>query len=112
MYEDPFQVQRTIDSGARAYVPKSAEPEEILTAIDTLLKGGVYINSRYCLGAPKNSWSTLTRRENEIVAFIKQNMSNKQIAKRLGINIRTVENHLSHIYFKTGITSREELLDF
>jgi len=109
MYEDPFQVQRTIDSGARAYVPKSAEPEEILAAIDTLLKGGVYINPRYCLGSPKDSWSTLTRRENEIVAFIKQNMSNKQIAKRLGINIRTVENHTSHIYLKTGVSSREEL---
>jgi len=53
----------------------------------------------------------LTRRENEIVACVKQNMNNKQIAKRLNIAIRTVENHISHIYYKTGVASREELLE-
>jgi len=111
MYEDPFLVQRAIDSGARAYVPKSAEPGEILAAIDTLLKDGVYINPRCREKAPKQPWPKLTHRENEIVALIKQNMSSKQIAKRLCITIRTVENHLSHIYLKTGAASREELLE-
>jgi NarL family two-component system response regulator LiaR len=111
MYEDPFLVQRAIDSGVRSYVPKSAEPGEILTAIDTLLEGGVYINPKYQIIMTNHKWSILTRRENEIVAFIKQNMNNKQIAKRLHINVRTVENHLSHIYVKTGIASREELFN-
>jgi len=110
MYEDPFLIQRAIDSGARAYVPKSSEPEEILKAIDTLLKGDVYI-PKFMAKAPEQPWSKLTRRENEIVALIKQNMNSKQIAKHLRINIRTVENHLSHIYLKTGVTSREELLE-
>ena len=112
MYEDPFFVQRAMDSGAGAYVPKSAEPGEILAAIDALLEGGSYINPRYRISEPKKSWSMLTRRENEIVAFIKQNMNNKQIAKRLSINVRTVENHISHIYLKTGVASREELFNF
>ncbi len=101
MYEDPFLIQRAIDQGARAYVSKSAESGEILTAIDALLKGGSYINPRYNIEKPKHSWSLLTRRENEIVACIKQNMNNKQIAKRLNIAVRTVENHVSHIYYKT-----------
>jgi NarL family two-component system response regulator LiaR len=112
MYEDPFLVQRAMDSGARAYVPKSAEPGEILKAIDALLEGGVYVNPKYQVWKEqrKNHFA-LTRRENEIVSFIKQNMSNKQIAKRLRINVRTVENHLSHIYLKTGATWREDLLN-
>jgi len=109
MYEDPFLVQRAMNSGASGYVPKSSGPEEILAAIEALLKGGVYIPRRL-VRAPEQPWSKLTRRENEIVALIKQNMNSKQIAKRLRINIRTVENHLSHIYLKTGVTSREELL--
>jgi len=111
MYEDLFLVQRAIDSGARAYVPKSAEPGEILAAIDALLEGGGYVNPRYRITTPRHSWSLLTRRENEIVACIKQNMNNKEIAKRLNIAIRTVENHVSHIYIKTGASSREELME-
>ena len=110
MYEDPFLVQQAINSGANGYVPKSSGPEEMITAIDALLKGGVYIPKRMA-GAPEQPWSKLTRRENEIVALIKQNMNSKQIAKRMRINIRTVENHLSHIYLKTGAASREDLLE-
>ena len=109
MYEDPFLVQRAIDSGAGAYVPKTAEPGEILAAIDALLDGGSYINPRYLVSGLKNLWFALTRRENEVVALIKQNMNNKQIAKRLSINVRTVENYISRIYLKTGAASREDL---
>jgi NarL family two-component system response regulator LiaR len=109
MYEDPFLVQRSINEGARAYVSKSAEPEEILTAIDTMLKGGVYVNPKYKKRLTEHKWSILTRRENEIVTFVRQNMNNKQIAKRLHITIRTVENHLSRIYIKTSTASRAEL---
>jgi len=111
MHEDPFLIQHAMDSGARAYVPKSAESGEILTAIDALLEDGGYVNPRYRITTPRHSWSLLTRRENEIVACIKQNMNNKQIAKRLNIAVRTVENHLSHIYLKTGDASREGLLE-
>ncbi|WP_461247612.1 response regulator [Treponema sp. R6D11] len=111
MYEDTFLIQRAIDSGAEAYVSKSSESGELITAIDVLLKGGSYINPRYRIKKSKQSSSLLSPRENEVVACIKQNMNNKQIAKRLNITVRTVENHVSHIYFKTGATSREELLE-
>ena len=111
MYEDPFLIQRAVDLGARAYVPKSAGSNEILAAIDALLAGGAYVNEKYQLQAPKKSWQALTRRENEIVSLIKQSLSAKEIAKRLNINVRTVENHLAHIYVKTGAASREELFN-
>jgi len=104
-------IQHAMDSGAKAYVPKSAESGEILTAIDALLEGGSYINPRYRVKTPKHSWSLLTGRENEIVACIKQNMNNRQIAKRLNISVRTVENYISHVYNKTGAASREELME-
>jgi len=109
MYEDPFLIQRAMDQGARAYVPKSAESSEILKAINALLVGDTYINEKY---QPQQEPSTLTRRENEIVSLIKQRMSAKEIAKRLKISLRTVENHLVRIYTKTGFSSREELFNF
>jgi len=111
MYEDSFLVQRALDAGARGYVSKSAGTGEVLTAIDVLLRGGMYVNPQYRIITPKHSWSLLSSRENEIVACLKQNMNNKQIAKRLKIAVRTVENHVSHIYVKTGAASRDKLLE-
>ena len=109
MYEDTFLIQRAMELGARAYIPKSAESDEILIAIDALLAGESYINQKNKPREQKQNWQNLTRRENEIVSLIKQSLSAKEIAKRLKISLRTVENHLVHIYTKTDTTSREEL---
>jgi NarL family two-component system response regulator LiaR len=109
MYEAPFLIQTAMDAGAGAYIAKSADIGEILSAIDTVLTGKIYINPEYQL--PVREWASrgLSNREREIVALVKQSLSNKQIAKRLDISVRTVENHLSHIYIKTDTYSRAEL---
>jgi NarL family two-component system response regulator LiaR len=111
MYEDPFLIQRAMDLGAAAYVAKSAEVGEIITAIDSILAGKTYVNPKYRIQEQKQAWSALTHRQNEIVSLVKQSLSTRQIAKRLGINARTVENHLTHIYVKTEANSREELFE-
>jgi len=112
MYEDPFLIQQAFDMGAKAFISKSAKSSEIIAAIDALLEGGTYINPRYKLDDLNQEWSLLSRRENEIVALVKRNLNNRQIAKRLCLSLRTVENHISRIYFKTGTKSREELINF
>ena len=111
MYEDPFLIQQAFDMGAKAFISKSAKSSEIIAAIDALLEGGTYINPKYKLDNQNKPWSLLSRRENEIVALIKRNLHNRQIAKRLNLSLRTVENHISRIYFKTDTKSREELIN-
>ena len=111
MFEDPFLIQRAINLGVQAYVAKSAKSEEIMTAIEAIISGNTYVNSKYKINYKEKAWSVLTRRENEIVSLIKQNLNTKQIAKRLGLNPRTVENHLGRIYMKTNTLSRAELLE-
>jgi NarL family two-component system response regulator LiaR len=108
LYEDPFLIQRAMDSGAQAYVPKASELGEIITAIDAILAGNLYINPEYSIQAQGYD---LTPRENEIVFLLKQSFNNKQIANRLNISVRTVENHLAHIYAKTKIATREKLAE-
>lgn len=108
MYEDPFLIQRAIDAGADAYIAKSADLNEIITAIDTILAGKMYASRIEYAG---KIYKSLTARENEIAALVKQSFSNRQIAKRLNITERTVENHLVHIYNKIGISSRAELFE-
>jgi NarL family two-component system response regulator LiaR len=111
MYEDPFLVQSAFDAGAGAYVAKSADIREIVTAIDAVLAGETYANPAY--ETPARQWASagLSAREREIAAMVKRSLSNKQIAVKLGISIRTVENHLSHIYVKTNTYSRNELAE-
>jgi NarL family two-component system response regulator LiaR len=111
MYEDLFFVQRAMDLGAAAYVSKSAESGEIVAAIDAILAGKTYISPGCQMSEQERKWPALTPREIEIAALVKQSLNTRQIAGRLGLSIRTVENHLAHIYDKTGISSWEELHD-
>ena len=53
----------------------------------------------------------LTPRESEIAALYRLRLPVKLIAKRLHISPRTVETHVGHIYDKTGVRSREELIE-
>jgi DNA-binding NarL/FixJ family response regulator len=48
----------------------------------------------------------LTPREKEVLQFAAEGYASKQIARQLGIEVRTVDNHLQHIYSKLGVSSR------
>jgi NarL family two-component system response regulator LiaR len=54
-------------------------------------------------------YAKFSKREIDVINLLKQNKTNKQIADMLSISIRTVENYISKIYFKTGFESREEV---
>jgi NarL family two-component system response regulator LiaR len=111
MYEDPFLVQRAMDLGAKAYVTKSAVAGDIIAAIDAILAGEIYTGVKSKVREQNKAFLALTRRENEIVALVKQSLTNQQIIKMLGLSSRTLENHLNNIYEKTGVVSRKELFD-
>jgi non-specific serine/threonine protein kinase len=54
----------------------------------------------------------LTSREQEVVRLVARGLSNKAIARELGISPRTVEGHLNHVFDKVGTTSRTELVHY
>ncbi len=111
VYEDPFRIRSAIGNGAMGYVPKSAGETELLQAIDTVMRGELFIDPRLeiKINAQPDVYAKFTRRERETLALVKQHYDNHQIAKALSLRLHTVENHISHIYFKTGLTKREEL---
>jgi DNA-binding NarL/FixJ family response regulator len=55
---------------------------------------------------------TLTQRENEVLALLAAGLSNKEIAERLVISVKTTEHHVSQILSKTGLRSRSEAAAF
>jgi NarL family two-component system response regulator LiaR len=111
MYEDPFLVRKAMDLGAMAYVAKSVAAGEIIAAIDAILAGETYTSIKCQTQAQKGVLPALTRRENEIASLVKQFLSTAQIANRLKLSVRTVEKHLERIYEKTGVASRQELIN-
>jgi NarL family two-component system response regulator LiaR len=98
--------------GAAGYVSKAGAKEQLLEAIDTVLRGEVYVSdeNNEILEEASVTHARFTRREQELLHLIKQNKTNQHIAKALGLSLRTVENYISNIYFKTGAATRQELM--
>jgi len=112
--EEPFRIQAALKMGASGYVSKSGDRNELIDIIDSILNGSTYISNEHSAKVLNSlgTYAKFTKREQEIINLVKNNKSNKQISQKLGISIRTVENHISNIYFKTGARNREDLLRF
>ena len=110
-FDDYAHVSAAMSLGVKAYVTKRRSEAELEAALLQALSGAIYIDeaAQTKLWNVTNIFSLLTKREAEILTLVKSGLSNKQIAGRLGISRRTVENILSCVYDKTGIRSRLEL---
>ena len=110
-FDDYARVNTALRLGVDAYVLKHRNEEELEEILQTVLKGGRYIDKEALekLETVKGVFCHLTRRELEVLNLVKEDLSNSQIASRLNIKQRTVENILSCIYDKTGVKSRIEL---
>jgi NarL family two-component system response regulator LiaR len=108
---DSFRVQMALKLGAAGYLSKSGGSAELLQAIDSILCGKIYVSSELKINLETTSdvLAKFTKREAEIINLIKQDKTNLQISRTLSISVRTVENHISKIYFKTGFSSHDEV---
>jgi NarL family two-component system response regulator LiaR len=108
---DSFKIQAALKLGAAGFLSKTGGKAELLKAIDTILSGKVYISGELNIKLKESSriYSKFSKREIDVINLLKQNKSNQQIAEILSISLRTVENYISKIYFKTGFSSREEV---
>jgi DNA-binding NarL/FixJ family response regulator len=110
-------VLATLAAGARGYVAKHAEVNEILEAIDTIVASpeGSYVSPQlaaYLLDAAQTQGPThltLTERELEVLALVAAGERDRDVADTLCISVGTVRAHLDHIRTKTGQRRRVEL---
>jgi two-component system nitrate/nitrite response regulator NarL len=105
---------RIIQAGAHGYVSKEAPPEELLKAIETVAAGEPFFSeeiARAALsqfvtnGGKKEPFAQLTSREREVLILIAEGQSNKEIANKLGIGVRTIETHRERIMRRLNIHS-------
>jgi DNA-binding NarL/FixJ family response regulator len=111
VFEDFAHVRAAMRAGAAGYVCKARRESELEAAMETVLAGGFFMPPQLAskLSAVFDLTTGLSKRERQIFDLVQLRQNNKQIAEKLGIALRTVENNLSMIYDKTGVTSRKEL---
>lgn len=115
--EEEQYVINLLKAGATGYLPKTVELGELLKAIRAVARGESVLPPavasvvvRYLAGEEEleESLLPLTDRELEVLALVAGGLTNRDIAQRLHISVRTVEAHLTHIYNKLGVCSRTE----
>ncbi|MCC7319221.1 MAG: response regulator transcription factor [Bacteroidales bacterium] len=124
MHEERALVKKMTDSGAKGYLFKNSDKEELLLAIKRVHEGGVYFSSALTLnllGAEKmekgstsegNVAYMLTDREIEILKLIASGLSNKEIGDQLFISHRTVDTHRTNLMKKLEINNIAGLIRF
>ena len=139
MYEDRQYVQRALDNGALGYLPKKAVEYDLIYAIKTVAEGELYIHPslvKDLIGKDKNVeeyrkyngavegsapagsenalrnlWNNLSPREQEVLIFVAEGFSNKEIGEKLFINDKTVATHRLRGMEKLGYINKSELVD-
>ena len=126
VHEDEGLLREAIEAGASGYIVKRAIGSELIDAIRTVNMGNLYIHPTMTRALLKDIYaeppseepsdeslvSTLTPREIEVLGFIAQGYTNRQIATDLGISVRTVEGHRANLVDKLGLQSRVDLMRY
>ena len=111
MVDDDDSVLATLRVGARGYVLKGADQEEVLAAIRAVAAGGAVFGrsiAERVLHGGRGPGRDLTQREAEVLSGIARGQSNPQIANELGVSVKTVQNHVSRVLAKLQVTDRTQ----
>ena len=121
MFEDDGTVFAAMRAGARGYVLKDAEKENILRAIQAVGNGEAIFSptiatrlidffSTQASTLPKEIFPSLTEREREILQLIARGKSNADIARELSLSPKTVYNYVSNILSKLQVADRAQAI--
>lgn len=118
MHNDPITAKKAIQSFGDGYVIKDNAFEDLLYAIKSIRAGGKFISPSVSdklinAGAPIESLQiVLTEREKQILSLIASGLTNRQIANKLFISIKTVETHRNRILQKLGVHTTADMVKY
>jgi two-component system response regulator NreC len=122
-HADDAYLQELLRAGVSGYVLKQSAPTELLQAIRATAAGGQYLDSALTarvtaafLGKPgtrvNRPATTLSERESEVLRLIASGYSNKEIAGRLSVSVKTVEAHKANAMRKLGLNGRIDIVKY
>jgi DNA-binding NarL/FixJ family response regulator len=116
--DENLYAERALRAGAQGFVMKSALSQSLLTAVDTVLAGGVHVSpalnasllQRMANPAAATPQVELSLRELEVLRLIAQGLSTREIADALNRSVKTVETHKQALKVKLGAETPAKLL--
>jgi len=121
-HQEDGYLQQMLRAGASGYILKQSPPAELLHAIRAVANGGKYLDSAVA-GRMMGSYagrsvvsgqalSELSERETEVLRLIAWGYSNKEVANRLNISVKTIESHKANAMKKLGMSSRIDIVRY
>lgn len=123
MLEDDVSIFHAMRAGARGYLLKGADPQEVLSVIRAVAEGQALfgpaiaarlmnyfkeLNAKPAVsGAP---FPELTERELEVLRLIAQGLNNQEIARKLFLSPKTIRNHITNIFSKLQVADRAQAI--
>jgi len=113
LHDEHHVVREAFDAGADAYVLKDRATEEVVEAVAVAAVGGRFVSAPLA-GAlvGGDELLRLTPAELRVVALLAENLTSGEIAARLGLSSRTVQNHRAHAASRLGLSGPNRLLQF
>jgi DNA-binding NarL/FixJ family response regulator len=122
VHEDKGYLRLLLEAGAAGYVLKRAAAEELVRAIRAVAAGGTYLDPSMAASVvddfvrpaagQANPTVELSEREAEVVRYIALGYSNKEIASRLGLSVKTIETYKTRSMEKLGMRSRVDIVQY
>ena len=112
-YNQVSFIEKMISNGASGYVLKNATQQELMEAIETVLKGKQYLSFDVAQSLTKSARDNppiLTRREKEVIELIANGLTNNEIAQKLFISSTTVDTHRKNLLAKFDAKNSAELV--
>jgi len=121
MFGDDDSVFAAMRAGARGYVLKGADAEEVLKVVGAVAKGEAHFGPEIAerlmgffsaskAAPPLEAFPELTSREVEVLDLIAQGRNNAEIARRLYVSPKTIRNHISNIFTKLQVADRAQAI--
>jgi DNA-binding NarL/FixJ family response regulator len=123
VHEDRSYLQQLLQAGASGYLLKRAAADDLIHAIRTVARGGSYLDpglTGKVLGglagrkprADSPPGDALSDREEEVLRLIARGHTNREIAARLDVSVKTVETHKARAMEKLGLDSRAAIVAY
>lgn len=121
MHENPGYLRSAVDAGAAGYLLKDVSRSQLVDAVREVASGGSFIEKQTLRGvlsqvqndtALPEAGLNLTKREREILGFVAEGLSNREIAERLILSPETVKSHVAAILSKLDLSDRTQAAVF
>jgi DNA-binding NarL/FixJ family response regulator len=112
VHEDRGYLQQLLQAGAAGYVLKRAAADDLIHAIRTVARGGTFLDPSLAgqvaagLTGRQAQGGELSDREEEVLRLIARGFTNREIAARLDVSVKTIETHKARGMEKLGLESR------